>query len=156
MASDLQSICETVYRYALGVDTRNWALYRSIFADDVLIDFSSYNDQPAAMMRADDWVSRVTPLFTGLTATQHTMTNPITTVSSTSATCQMYMQAEHLLDSSDASEPRQRWFTIGGFYTNTLQRIGSTWLLSGVTLAVLWRRGDESVMTDALQQHALR
>ena len=43
MPSDHQAVCETVYAYATGIDTRDWALYRSIFADEVTIDFTSYN-----------------------------------------------------------------------------------------------------------------
>ncbi len=37
------AVAETVYRYAVGIDTRDFTLYRSIFADQVTIDISSYN-----------------------------------------------------------------------------------------------------------------
>ncbi len=59
MTDDRVQICETVYRYATGIDTRNWELYRSIFTDEIEVDFSSYSGEPAARMKADDWVRTV-------------------------------------------------------------------------------------------------
>ena len=38
--ADKLAVAETIYRYATGIDTRDFALYRSIFASDVAIDFS--------------------------------------------------------------------------------------------------------------------
>jgi hypothetical protein len=158
-STDHQLITEAVYRYGYGIDTRDWVLYRSIFTDEIDIDFTSYNDAPASHMRADDWVTRVTSLFTGLDATQHTMTNPLVTIHddaddgiAQTATCQMYMQAAHALDRGND----EAWFTIGGYYTDRLRRIGDVWMISAVTLTVLWRRGDASIMTSALTRGASR
>lgn len=154
MGTDHQAICETVYRYAFGVDSRDWILYRSIFADEVTIDFSSYNGRPSTTMRADDWVAGVAPLFMGLTASQHSMTNPIVSVAAgrLTATCIMYMRAEHLLEVEELEGPVARWFTIGGYYTDTLcpDPQDGSWRLTSVKLTVLWRRGDPSTMTKAL------
>jgi SnoaL-like domain len=142
------AVCETVYRYALGIDTRDWTLYRSIFADEVEIDFSSYNGRPASRMHADDWVSQVRPLFTGLAATQHSMSNPIVTVNGDRATCQVYMQAAHALDRGDDDN----WFTIGGYYDDRLVRFHGRWRIDAVTLTVLWRRGRDAIMAIASER----
>ena len=141
-ADDKWQIVETVYRYAVGIDTRDFALYRSIFADELAIDFSSYSGQPAAMMTGDDWVARVKPLFLGLNATQHSMTNPIVELTATGASCRMYMQAHHVYDPADPTS----WYTIGGYYDDTLVRRGDGWAITGVTLTVLWRMGDPGIM----------
>ena len=77
---DRLNVAETVYRYAYGVDTRDFALYRSIFAERVAIDFTSYHGGEAMVMTADQWVAGVRPLFTALAATQHSMTNPVTSI----------------------------------------------------------------------------
>lgn len=142
------AVAETVYRYAVGVDTRDFALYRSIFAEHVAIDFSSYNGVEASTMAADRWVAGVIPIFTGLAATQHSMSNPLPVVDGDGATCRMYMQAHHVF----APDDPQSWFTIGGFYDDTLVRSSkgpAGWLISGVRLTVLWRRGDPSIMIGA-------
>lgn len=146
-------MAETVYRYAVGIDTRDFGLYRSIFADEVAIDFSSYSGAPAATMTADQWVAGVQPLFNGLAATQHSMTNPLAVVDGDTATCRMYMQAHHVFDPDDAAS----WFTIGGYYDDTLVRDThgpAGWLLTGVTLTVLWRMGDPAIMVAAREATA--
>ena len=56
MPDDRTQILDTVYCYATGIDTRDWALYRSIFSDEIEVDFSSYDGNPARRIRADDWV----------------------------------------------------------------------------------------------------
>jgi uncharacterized membrane protein (GlpM family) len=147
-AEDKLAIAETIYRYAVGIDTRDFALYRSIFAEDIAIDFSSYSGGRATTMTRDQWVAGVVPLFTGLAATQHSMTNPLAEIHADNATCRMYMQAHHVLDMTDPAS----WFTIGGYYDDTLVRSAAGpagWLITGVTLTVLWRRGDPSIMDAA-------
>jgi hypothetical protein len=143
---DRLNVAETVYRYAYGVDLRDFALYRSIFAERVAFDFTSYHGGEATVMTADEWVAGVRQLFTGLAATQHSMTNPITSIDGDTAACRMYVRAHHVYDADDPAS----WYTIGGYYDDTLVRSADGpvgWLLTGVTLTVLWRRGDPRIMS---------
>ena len=141
-------IAETIYLYAIGIDTKDFDLYGSIFADQVNIDFSSYEGSSVpetTVLTRDQWVSRVRPLFTGLAATQHSMTNPVVIIDGDTASCRMYMQAHHVFE----PEKEDSWFTIGGYYDDTLTRDAespSGWKLTGVKLTVLWRKGQESIM----------
>jgi hypothetical protein len=141
-------VAETVYAYAAGIDGRDWALYRSIFVDEAEFDFSSYDGNPARRMRADDWVAGVQPLFHGLDATQHSMSNPRVTIDGERATCVMYMQAAHFLANREGGDE----FTIGGYYTDRLVKTVSGWKLCGVKLTVLWSRGNRHIMTLAVQR----
>ena|SRR5579872_6808810 len=141
--ADKLAVVETVYRYATGVDRRDWELYRSLFADTVTIDFSSFSpDLPPRVMGADDWVAGLVPLFTGLAATQHSMTNPLAAVVGDAATVTMYVQAHHVFIPDDPAS----WYTVGGYYDDTLVRVDSRWLLTGVCLTVTWRAGDPTIM----------
>ena len=147
-SDDKLMIAETIYLYAIGIDTKDFDLYGSIFADQVNIDFSSYEGSSVpetTVLTRDQWVSRVRPLFTGLAATQHSMTNPVVTIDGDTASCRMYMQAHHVFE----PEKEDSWFTIGGYYDDTLTRDAespSGWKLTGVKLTVLWRKGQESIM----------
>ena len=140
-AHDPAAVIETVYGYAWGVDRRDWTGYRAIFDERVRIDFSSWNGQPPTELAADEWVGHVVPLFTGLDASQHSMTNPRVVIDGPTATCLMYVTAEHVLC--------ERWFTVGGWYDDRLVWTGDGWKLSAVTLHITWRRGDFDVMADA-------
>ena len=142
-ASDKLAVAETVYRYATAVDRRDWALYRSLFADTVTIDFSSYDpDLLPQRLSADEWVAGMVPLFTGLAATQHSMTNPLATIDGDTAAITMFVRAHHVFDPTDAAS----WYTIGGYYEDTLTRVDGRWLLTGVRLTVTWRAGDPGIM----------
>ena len=154
LAEDKLAVAETIYHYALGIDTKDFDLYRSIFADQVEIDFSSYEGSSVvepSSLAGDQWVRRVQPLFVGLAATQHTMTNPLAEIEGDSATCRMYMQAHHVYE----PDKDDSWFTLGGFYDDSLVRSDLSptgWLLTGVKLTVLWRKGDHSIMALAREK----
>ncbi|MEM9620645.1 MAG: nuclear transport factor 2 family protein [Pseudomonadota bacterium] len=151
-SSDNTEIVRRRYEYALGIDTRDWDLYRSIFTDQITMDFSSYSGQPASTMAADDWVANCAALFNGLDATQHVMSNPMVDVQGDTARLRMYMQAEHFLANpqGDAS------FTIGGYYDDQLQRTPSGWKITAVTLNVFWQRGNRHIMALAVEKAAAR
>jgi hypothetical protein len=141
--ADELAVAETVYRYATGVDGRDWALYRSSFADTVSVDFSSFDPQlKPRVVSADDWVAGIRPLFTGLAATEHTMTNPRAVVKGDEATITMDVQAHHVHDPDDPAS----WYTVRGHYDDTLVRHDGRWLLTGVRLTVTWSAGDPAIM----------
>ena len=141
--TDQLAVAETLYRYTTGVDRRDWALYRSLFTDTVTIDFSSFDPALAPrVMSADDWMAGLVPLFTGLASSQHTMTNPRATVDRDTATITMDVQAHHVHDADDPAS----WYTVGGYYEDTLVRVDGRWLLSGVRLTVTGRAGDPAIM----------
>jgi SnoaL-like domain len=150
---DTLAAAETVYRYATAVDRRDWVLYRSLFAETLTVDFSSYDPRLSAQqVRADEWVAGLVPLFTGLAATEHSLTNPRGMFDGDTATITMDVHAHHVFDPTDAAS----WYTIGGYYEDTLARVDGSWLLSGVRLVVTWRAGDPGIMGLARAEGARR
>ena len=139
-AADIAAINRLRYEYAFGIDTRDYALFRSVFTDEVTMDFSSYSGRPAVTLSADDWVASAATLFDSLDATQHSMMNPLVDLGADGqrATQRMAMQATHFLNDVE--------FTIGGWYLDEAVRTDEGWKLAAVTLNVTWRRGDASIM----------
>jgi hypothetical protein len=150
MDTDTTEITRRLYEYALGIDTRDWGLYRSIFCDEVAMDFSSFNGEPGALQKADDWVAGVSVLFNGLDATQHSMSNPMVDIDGDTARCRMYMQAEHFLQNEQGGVD----FTIGGYYDDRLVRTDGGWKIAAVTLNVLWSRGNRHILALAVNSQA--
>lgn len=150
--TDFHAITERVYQYAYGIDTRDWTLYRCIFSDEIRTDFSSYSGEPASEQTADDWVRGVQPLFIGLDATQHSMSNPLVEVDGSRARCRMYMQAEHFL----FTEHGDNSYVLGGYYDDALVRTDTGWLIEAVTLNVMWQRGNRHIMALATDLGAER
>ncbi|MBK8992811.1 MAG: nuclear transport factor 2 family protein [Gammaproteobacteria bacterium] len=65
MSEDYIEILETVYCYAAGMDTRDWSLYRSIFLDEVEMDFESWDGIAPHRIRADDLAANIAVYFAG-------------------------------------------------------------------------------------------
>jgi 3-phenylpropionate/cinnamic acid dioxygenase small subunit len=146
---DRTKIIETMYLYATGIDTKDWALYRTIFADEIKIDFGSHVGGPPGWthMSADEWTAQLIDVFAGMESTQHSMSNPRVEIDGDVARCVMYMQAEHYLKNDQGDD----FFTIGGYYTNDLVRSGDGWKLTAVKLTVLWQRGNRHIAAAADQ-----
>ena len=147
---DYNEIVNRRYEYALGIDTRDFALLRSIFTDQITMDFEDYSGQPAQTLSADDWVAGCRVLFTGLDATQHVMSNPMVDIDGDSARCRMYMKAEHFFQNHQGNTD----FALGGYYTDTLVRLEGRWLINGVTLKIFWNRGNRHIMELAARRGA--
>ena len=152
--TDFTDITRRVYEYAYGIDTRDWVLYRGIFTKRVHMDFSSYNGTPGSDMAADDWVANVRVLFTGLDATQHSMTNPLVDIDANGdhARCRMYMQAEHFFVTDQGDND----YALGGYYDDRLVRTDQGWRIEAVTLTVLWQRGNRHIMELATRAGAAK
>ena len=96
-------------------------------------------------MAADDWVAGLKPLFGGLTATQHKMSNPLVELEGDSAQITMHLRAHHVFDPDDP----ESYYTVGGYYRNRLVRDGSNRELVRVNLNVTWRLGHPEIMEPA-------
>ncbi|MFK7919294.1 MAG: nuclear transport factor 2 family protein [Ilumatobacter sp.] len=145
-------VAETVYRFAYGIDQRHWDGYRSIFVEppsDIEFDYSSYHGRPASRMDVDTWIGGIVPVFSGLDATQHSMSNPLVQIDGDRARCRVYMQATHFLwrddleASTGSADPE---FTIGGYYDDDLVLVAGQWRIEKVALTVWWRRGNAGIM----------
>lgn len=156
---DRAAISDVVNAYATGLDRRDWALYRSIFLDEIEMDFASVGLRSGAYT-AEGWVRSAQTLFAGFSATQHTSSNHVHEIQGDRASCMSNMQAEHFVarepgDGLDAPDA-DRW-TIGGYYRNELVRTPAGWKLQRVALIVTWSRGNPAVSAIALRRgRALR
>jgi hypothetical protein len=76
LLADRAAISDVVHRYATALDTRDWDLYRSIFTDEIEMNYGSTGGVPERM-KADDWVDRWRAQFAGFDATQHLSANHV-------------------------------------------------------------------------------
>jgi hypothetical protein len=137
--SDRAEISDVQLRYATGVDTRDWVLLRTCFADELEVDFSSGFGFPVVRAPADEWVAGVAPVMGALQATHHMITNHVITFDGADhATCVAYVQAgHHHPGAAGGSE-----LTVHGFYTNRFERTADGWRITALRLTVRWMTGD--------------
>ena len=142
LLADRAAISDVLYRYATGLDTKNWELYRSVFTDEIDMHYSSTDGYEH--FTADEWVERWRPMFTGFDATQHISMNHTFDIRGDEATCISYMRARHVVGDD-------HW-TMGGYYTNELVRTAEGWKLRRVMLTTTWTDGNRTVMEQALER----
>ncbi len=145
---DRAVITDVVNRYATGLDRRNWPLLRSIFADDIDMEYTSVGIKPGRY-GADKWVRNSEVLFAGFGATQHTLTNHVVTLDGDRAHAVVYMRAEHFIE--DLAPAENRW-TIGGYYTVDLIRTPDSWQINAMGLHVTWQTGNKKLSNVAIER----
>ena len=145
---DRVAITDLVNCYATGLDRRNWPLLRSIFADEIDMEYTSVGLK-AGRYSADRWVRSSEVLFAGFGPTQHTLTNHAIDLKGDSAHCVMYMRAEHFILEDAPAE--NRW-TIGGYYTVDLARTANGWKIHAMGLHVTWQTGNRELSNLAIER----
>ena len=145
---DRAAITDVVNRYATGLDRRDWPLLRSIFDDEIDMEYTSVGIK-AGRYSADRWVRSSEVLFAGFGPTQHTLTNHAIEVRGDAAHCVMYMRAEHFIEQDAPAE--NRW-TIGGYYTVDLARLANGWRINAMGLHVTWQTGNRELSNLAIER----
>jgi hypothetical protein len=142
---DRAEISDVQLRYATGLDSRDWALFRSCFADEIETDFTSVFGGAPRKVSADKWTDAARRTTSGLAATQHMITNHVITVDNESdtATCVAYVQARHYLP-NDSGDSTQNMF---GYYTNRFTRTRDGWKIQACKLTLTWQTGNRHIFT---------
>ena len=138
---DRAAISDVQLRYATGVDTRDWPLFRSCFTDEIEIESSSAVGSPSQHIKTDDWVELVRRTINGMKATQHMITNHVITLNGDEATCVAYVQARHHLPNETGGSDQVMY----GYYTNRFVRTAEGWKMRARKLTVLWNEGNMDI-----------
>ena len=145
---DRAEISDVQLRYATGLDSRDWKLFRSCFADEIETDFTSVFGGTPRKLTGDKWADAARRTLTGLAATQHMITNHVITIDGDNATCIAYVRAHHYLpnDSGDNTQ------TMVGYYTNHFIRTKDGWKIKKCKLSISWNSGNWHIFTLASQR----
>lgn len=145
--ADHVAIAEVMARFAHAIDRCDWVAYRSVFADEIELDYSSWNPGSVGRWAADDWVARAGRLFPGLTGTQHALSNLLVEPGEQPglARVRASVRADHALTVDGAT----RVFTLFGYYDDRCTRTMDGWRIAVKRLVVEWATGDPAVMDEA-------
>jgi len=139
---DERDILDVVHRFAAGMDLRDWEAYRAVFADELVLDYTSYRGGEPTVVPADAWVDRVRRRFSTLLATQHSLSNHRLEVEGDDARCLLYVEAMHVA----AIDGVEQWCVVGGQYDDQLARTDRGWRITRKKLDVRWVTGDRRVL----------
>ncbi|QZT61632.1 nuclear transport factor 2 family protein [Mycolicibacterium austroafricanum] len=114
---DRQEISDVLVRYATGIDTRDWPLFRTVFTDDCELDYGEIG----TWRGVDAVVDFMTAAHEMAGYTLHRITNQAATVDGDTATARAYIDA--LIMSQDNTSG----VSAVGFYNDELVRTDTGW-----------------------------
>ncbi|WAZ19455.1 nuclear transport factor 2 family protein [Streptomyces cinnabarinus] len=140
--ADRQAVVEVCTRMAWHSDQREWEALKSVFADEVRLDYTSMNGGEPALLSPEQIVDAWSQSLGRLDATQHMITNQLVTLAGDTAVCTASFQATHRL----AAPFGAPLWTLGGTYRFALVRVGGDWKISGVVMNAVWADGNKDLV----------
>lgn len=145
--ADRLAIIQLVNHFGIAIDLRDWAHFKSLFADTVDFDYSSIGEV-AATLHPDDITNTARKDLGGFQTTQHVITNHIVhlegdkpnSMPSLRANCQAHVRAMHFLPVEGES-----MLEMGGYYEAELIRSDGAWKIKSWKFTILWSRGNEQL-----------
>lgn len=143
-AADWLAVVEALYRFAAGVDQRDWALFASAVSEDVISDFG-----PASAKAGFDYpvIEGRETLIAALSGslspldTTHSVSNPLVTIDGDTARLDALVEAQHV----PRNDPTRNYL-MKNRYDVELARQGDGWVITRNTVDNIWRSGDVAVM----------
>ncbi|MGW5415228.1 nuclear transport factor 2 family protein [Actinomadura geliboluensis] len=142
---DRTEIVDALYRFALGQDLKDAALFASAFAADAELDFrpaaARWGGHPPLMVGRDTIVTTILDSFTGRVDTTHQVTNPRIAVDGDTARLTALVEAQHLLSADHST-----FALLKNPYDVELVRDGRRWVVRRMRIDNTWYRGDPAAI----------
>ena len=122
MDADKEQIAEVLIRYATGIDSKDWPLLRSCWADEIDVDYQ----QLGRFTSADALTDVMRQLHENMGPTYHRMSNIVIAVDGDRATARSYVQAVLMLQPNDSTN----WVDALGHYDDIFVRTPDGWRIS--------------------------
>ena len=140
---DKIAIVEVMNKYALGIDSKNYDLYKSIFIKNVevilLYDKGLPNENEVIIYGANKWVDYVERAISEYRNTQHMLGNPLITYENEIAKVRTDLQALHYY-----KEFPNRSRIVWGFYNTHMKKVNEEWKIIKHSLITIGTRIEES------------
>lgn len=145
---DRVEIVDALYRFGLGQDRKDRALFASAFAADAELDFrpaaAKWGARPPLMSGRDTIVTTILGMFAGRVDTTHQVTNPRVEIDGDTARLTALVEAQHLL-SADHSV----FALLKNPYEVDLVRDGERWLIHRMRIDNTWFTGSPTAIFTA-------
>lgn len=134
LAWDHAQVTQLIYRYAQGIDRRDWAQVRSCFADEAVAE-GSRTTAPI-----EEYLEVLRPGVEYYPTTMHFMGNQVVELDGDSAQVETYATAYHWKGEPAGSDHPEN-LVVGVRYHDTLARRGDGWVITRRSVSPDWRTG---------------
>ena len=135
------AVTETINKFGLSIDLRDWDTFRGLFTDPVGFDYSSIGEKAGDALHPDDVVGTASKDLGNFQATQHVITNHVIDLDGESAHCRAHVRAVHFLPNDQG----EATFEMGGHYEAKLIQEAGQWKINEWKFHFLWSTGNEEL-----------
>lgn len=137
---DREAIKELRACFALALDTRDWALFESLFTDDVDVDFTSMG-VPQRSMSPAEFSELFNASFRQSQGTQQLYGNFLIDIAGDSASCSSYLLGHHYAPETEGGDQ----VALRARYLDHLVRTQDGWKIAATTLHVFSLTGNPRI-----------
>lgn len=119
-------------------DQREWKALKDVFANKVLLDYSSFTQNPAAELTPDQIITAWSGFLPGFSSTQHHISNMLVERSGSTAKVFCYGSASHCLPNDSGNNV---WLVVGTYDFELIEST-SGWKISAMTFNFKYQDGN--------------
>lgn len=139
--SDRREIEDVLIKYAMSLDARDWTALEDVFLPDAVAKLGHYE-----CANREEIVATCRNALSGLTCSQHIVTNFTVTVDGDTAASMCYLHAQHnYLPAVGLTN-----FIVAGSYNDKLVRTDGGWRIADRHLKQIWVDGNAGLMDQAM------
>lgn len=139
---DRVEIAEIMGAYCLGMDMRDWDLYRSCWTDRIYFDVPDFSNGSAGEIDIDIWIRALQAFFEEMPQSQHVKIPIRFEFDGDTAVVHASMQGKHWMPSKNGG-PLQ---TVVGYYRDEFVRTEAGWKMRGSKEIIYWNEGNSHVI----------
>ncbi|MBV8388207.1 MAG: nuclear transport factor 2 family protein [Mucilaginibacter sp.] len=143
---DTEKIINTITNIFEGADERDWSKVKASFADNVLLDYSSMNGNPASVLSSKDIIAAWKGFLPGFDLTHHHVTQFKIEQSDNTAEAHFFGKADHFIN-------EESW-TVEGSYDLELSIEGNDAKVTKFKFNLQSQSGDTTLPQKAVERIA--
>ena len=136
-AQDMKDITQKVSQLFVATDNREWDKVEAFFADEVELDYSSMNGNPAVKLSPKQIIDSWKTILPGFSSTHHQVGNFISKVNENTADVFCYGTATHFLEHEDGNV----WIVVGS-YNFELKKNVNNWKVTKMKFNFKYMEGN--------------
>jgi hypothetical protein len=138
---DYTEIVNAVNAVGITADRKDWQGCRTLFTDEVDIDYTSIAGGTPSSVKADALIESWRKALGGFKATQHAISNHRITINGDEADSFSYVHAMHYLPHDKGSN---HWI-VYGYYDHMLVRTPGGWKVKAMKFTVTYAEGNQQL-----------
>ncbi|WP_346752780.1 nuclear transport factor 2 family protein [Splendidivirga corallicola] len=137
---------KTVIGLFIATDQKDWEQVEKSFHQEVLLDYSSMNGNPASKLSPEQIISAWKGILPGFEHTHHQLGNFISSVDGNKAEVFCYGTASHYLSDKEGS----LWLVVGTYDFELEQLANGSWKITSMKFNFKYQDGNTSLPQKAI------